>query len=254
MRTLGIVLVSLTLASAASAAVVSTTAHGAATNSLDGSIVVGDLISGQLGAEQAGDTGWHPVNTDPQDQLAAFTDDVRKDRGLYGLMNDFPGVGNPAKLVRYNLGGPHDVGRIGIMSGNGGKDGRVFSTTVIKYSTDNGTSFNTLGYFQSDPSGTLNAGPNAPWASTYVTVSDDGSLTLLAGVTHLEFDLYAVDNTGGQMRDPYDGLNPFTGIDDGLSAAIVSPEIWELDVVAVPEPVSLGLLALGGLLLSRRRR
>jgi hypothetical protein len=54
-----------------------------------------------------------------------------------------------------------------------------------------------------------------------------------------------VDNTAGQMRDPFDGVNPFTSIDDGLSAPIVSPLVWELDVVAIPEPSTTGLFALG---------
>jgi hypothetical protein len=72
----------------------------------------------------------------------------------------------------------------------------------------------------------------------------------------LIFELYAVDNTGGQMRDPFDGVNGFTGVDDGLSAAIVSPLVWEIDAVGqvVPEPLT-GLLAgVAAVLAAVRRR
>jgi len=51
---------------------------------------------------------------------------------------------------------------------------------------------------------------------------------------------------------PYDGVNPFTGLDDGLNAAFVSPLVWELDVLAIPEPSTLALLVLGLLALRRR--
>jgi hypothetical protein len=233
-----------------SAAVVATTTHGPESTSLNPMIKVGDLISGQIGTELPPLLGWHGANTNPADQLPAFTDDMGiLASGLTGLLNDFPGAGVPAKSVQYDLGGPKDVASIGILSGNNGKDGRVFSTTVINYSTD-GTTFNLLGYFQSDPSGTVN---NGQWGSTYVEITDDASSTLLAAVTHLQFLLYAVDNTQNQMRDPFDGVNPFTGVDDGLTAAFVSPLIFELDVVEVPEPATLALLGLSGLLLRRRR-
>ena len=54
------------------------------------------------------------------------------------------------------------------------------------------------------------------------------------------------------MRDPFDGVNPFTGFDDGLSAAFVSPLVWELDLVRVPEPTAPALFVLGLLALGRR--
>jgi hypothetical protein len=55
-------------------------------------------------------------------------------------------------------------------------------------------------------------------------------------VTDIEFDFYSVDNTLGEMRDPFDGLNPFTGTDDGLTAAFVSPLVWEIDVFGSDSP------------------
>jgi hypothetical protein len=160
-----------------------------------------------------------------------------------GLLNDFPGAGVPTKRVTYDLAGA-DVTGINILSGNDGGDGRVFMTVAIY------TDGNLLAYVESDPLGTINNAANNSWRSTYVQIFDDASSVLAAGVGTIQFDFYAVDNTGGQYRDPFDGVNPFTGIDDGLSAAFVSPLIWEIDVL--PEPTSLVLLSLLGLALRRR--
>jgi len=239
-------------AGGAMGAVVSTTTHAATHTGLDGLMSGTDLLAGLIGVEQPGDQGWHPANGNPADQLPAMTDGLGAISGLTGLMNDFPGAGNPAKLIRYDLGGAKDVAAINIFTGNAGKDGRVFSTSVILYSTDGGQNFSTLGYFQSDPSGTVNAG--GQWGAKMVSITDDVSATLLAGVTHIQFNLYAVDNTQNQMRDPFDGVNPYTGIDDGLTAAFVSPLVYELDVIEVPEPTALVLISLGGLACLRRRR
>ena len=242
------------LASRAGAVPVAVTTHGPESTSLNGMIAVGDLISGLIATELVGDQGWHPAVSDPLDRLPAFTDDAGiRGTGLTGLLNDFPGVGAPAKRIQYALAAPSDVGKIQILSGNNGKDGRVFSTTVIHTSSDGGGSFSPLGYFQSDPSGTINTGQ---WGSTMVTITNAGGGFLATGVTHLVFELFAVDNTGGQMRDPFDGVNPYTGVDDGLTAAFVSPLIFEIDVLTVPEPASIAaaLTALGGLAALRRRR
>jgi hypothetical protein len=91
-----------------------------------------------------------------------------------------------------------------------------------------------LGYFQSDPSGTINNESTEgviPNAATLVSIFDDAAPLMLTGVTNLQIDLYAVDNTQGQMRDPFEGVNPFTGIDDGLTGPNTSPIVWEIDVL-----------------------
>jgi hypothetical protein len=266
MRALLALVLVATLSSSAAAVITATTQHDASGNGLDGQIAVGDAISGLVATELPGDHGWHPAPTPPEpERLQAFTDDRGAITGLTGLLNDFPGVGLPTKRLQYDLASPTDIEKIQILTGNFGGDGRVFSTAVIKYSTDNGSSFaplggfvptigpNSSGYYQSDASGTVNAGV---WRSTLLEIFNDSHNTLAAGVTNLTIDLYAVDNTGGENRDPFDGINPFTGIDDTKTAAFVSPLVWEIDVVAVPEPATAGLL-IGGLfamLAAKRRR
>lgn len=252
------------VAAGASAAVTSSTLHSPIKSGNPGStddyISSTDCLQGKIGTELPGDMGWHPANTDPLDKLPALTDGAgMRGTGLTGLLNDW-GYANPVKLVAYDMTGTTcnalGVASINIHSSNN-EDGRMFSTTVIKYSMDGGGSYNLLGYFQSDPSGTINiAGSpvSIGMKSTMVSVFDDlGAAIIPAGVTNIEFDMYSVDNTQGEMRDPFDGVNPFTGVDDGLTGAFESPLIMEIDVFAVPEPASLLLLALGGSLLLRRR-
>jgi len=258
MRAILTLTLAVTLFSQASAVVTSSTQHDTATTGLDSQIAVGDAISGLIATELFGDTGFHGAVSDPNDKLPAFTDDTGiRATGLTGLLNDFPGAGNPTKRIQYDLSGPTSIGSIQVLTGNNGGDGRIFSTFTVYTSTDNGGSFNLLGYFESDPLGTINnAGSNPQLRSTLVKVYDDASSILAAGVTNLQFNFYAVDNTGGQYRDPFDGVNPFTSIDDGLSAAFVSPLLLEIDVIAIPEPATMGLLGCGLAMavLARRRR
>ena len=214
----------------------------------DGSLSIGfsgtDLLQGLIAAELPGDAGWHPANPaatngsgDPNG-LPAFTDGIGDTgSGLTGLLNDFLGSGNPAKKLEYDLGAPHDLEEIRVFTGNNGADGRIFSTTVVWTSTD-GSDFDLLGYFQSDPSGSSNnaSTPGGPDQSTLVRIFTDDGSDLAEDVTHLRFDLYAASNLEGIMLDPFDGPNAFTGSDDGLGAAFVSPLVRELDVIGTPSP------------------
>lgn len=263
MRNLLALMISVAVSNVAAAAVVSSTQHAATGHGLDGQIAVGDAISGLVATELPGDNGWHGATPPEPERLIAFTDDRGAISNLTGLLNDFPGVGAATKRLEYDLAGPTDIASIQLLTGNFGGDGRVFSTAAIRYSADNGANFlplggyvpgigpNSLGYYQSDASGTINSGQ---WQSTMLSIVDDGGAPIATGVTNLVIELYAVDNTGGQMRDPFDGVNGFTGVDDGLSAAFVSPLVWEIDVIGVPEPATAFLLIVGLVLLSAGRR
>lgn len=268
-KALTIVLVGLFVASA-SAAVISTTTESAIKSgnagSLDNLISSNDCLQGMIATELPGDTGWHPAVGDPLDKLPAFTDGIgMRGTGLTGLLNDFPGEGNPAKLVDYDVTGT-DCNTLGVQSINihssNNEDGRVFSTTVIRYSMDGGSNYNLLGYFESHPSGTINSlghPQSIGIKSAMVSVFDDGGAALIpAGVTNITFEMFASNNTQGQKVDAWNGINPYTGLDDGYGDASFpneakqSPLIMEVDVFAVPEPTSLLLIGLAGMLIRRR--
>jgi hypothetical protein len=197
-----------------------------------------DLIHNLIATELSGDHGWHEAVTDPLDKLPAFTDgEGIRATGLTGLLNDFPGAGLPAKKIEYALAVPADILEIRVFTGNNGRDGRVFHTYTVEFSSDWGLTFTEPVYVQSHPSGTLNSSLFNNWRVALSQLTDDAGW-LAQRVTHIRFDFYSVDNTGGQMRDPFEELNPFTGEDDGLSAAFVSPLVWEIDVIgeqSVPE-------------------
>jgi len=204
-----------------------------------------DLIEGLIPRELPGDRGWHSVNTDPLDQLPAFTDGQGlRATGLTGLLNDFPGAGLPAKLVLYALPVPSDIDEIRVFTGNNGRDGRVFHTYTVRFSSDWGRTFTDPIYVQSHPSGTLNNTANHQWRVVLSQLTNTES-RLATEVTQIEFDFYSVDNTQGEMRDPFDGINPFTGTDDGRSAAFVSPLVWEIDVLGTDSAPRLSASQLG---------
>ena len=237
------------------------------------SIVSGDLLEQPGVVATENPTGWHGANPNASERLPSLTDGIGPVSGVTGLLNDFEP--QPIKTINYALAGPADVAAINVIGGNGGGDGRVFLTFTLEASIDGGVNYapvggfvptlgsNPNGYYQSNASGAINGpgnpgnlsgDPNNPFEETLVSISDDAG-ALITGATDIRIAFFAVDNTGGQYRDPFDGVNPFTGVDDGLSAAFVAPLIWEVDVVAIPEPSTVACLAAGlaGLLLQRRR-
>jgi len=217
--------------------VVFTTHHAANDAGLSYAFSSTDLLQGRIPTVLAGDIGWHsanPASSNPSDPngLPAFTDGVGDiGSGVTGLLNDFPAPGAPAKLISYNLQAPHDISEIRIFTGNNGNDGRIFSTTAIWTSAD-GVAFDFLGYFQSDPSGTVNNSgtPGGPDGATVVRIFREDGAPLAEDATHLRFHFFAASDLGGVMIDPFDGLNLFTQSDDGFGAAYVSPLVREIDV------------------------
>lgn len=243
------------------AAITLTTDHGPVPNFeatyFNSELSSTDLIQGLIATELAGDNGWHPANPAESNSLhpfglPGFTDGAGPTGSgddVLGLLNDFPELGTPTKLIQYDLASPSNIGQINVLTGNwDNTDGRIFSTFVIRYSTNGGADYvplggfvptigpNSSGYYQSDPSGRINefGGEfvgNLETIGSFVSIFDDGGVNLANGVTNLQFDFYSVDNTQGENRDPFDGTNPFTGVDDGLTAAFVSPLVWEIDVI-----------------------
>lgn len=237
---LGLALLVAMSAAPVDAAVTFTTTHTVDPRGLDDMMSSTDAIQGLIAQELSGDRGWHdanPASLDPLHPfgLPAFTDGLGSQGSFYGLLNDFPPADLPTKYVQYDLPGPTDITAINIFTGNVvNSDGRIFSTSFIRYSMDMGQSFQDLGYFQSDPSGTINNETTpgvTPNAATMVSIFDDVDAMMLTGVTNLQIELYGVDNSQGQMRDPFDFENPYTGIDDGLTGPNTSPIVWEIDVL-----------------------
>ena len=152
-----------TMAGRTDAAITFTTTHAANAHDLDGMMSNADALHGLIALELAGDNGWHPANPASGNSLnanglPAFTDGVGAISGLTGLLNDFPTPGMPTKLLQYDLAAPTTIQTINIFTGNmNNADGRIFSTTVIRYSINGGGGYSDLGYFQSDLSGSVNS-------------------------------------------------------------------------------------------------
>jgi hypothetical protein len=224
--------------------IIYTTHHGTSDTTTGYAYSSTDLIQGKIATELPGDPGWHPDNPasdNPNNRngLKAFTDGVGAySIGTTGLLADFPPVGSPTKLIDYNLGPAHDINEIRVFTSNAGNDGRIFSTTAV-WSSEDGIDYDFLGYFQSDPSGTMNnsSTPGGAKGATVVRIFREDNSPLAEGVTHLRFHFYAVSSLEAQMRDPFNGTNPFTNVNDNLAAAYMSPMVREIDVFGVASPV-----------------
>lgn len=156
-----------------------------------------DLLNGLIPVELPGDQGWHPANPASGNSMAptglpAFTDGIGAVTGLEGLLNDFPGAGNPAKRIQYSLGGPKVINEGRVFTGNEGRDGRVFHTYTLEMSADGGASWLAPIYVQSHLSGTVNT---ARWRAVLTQITDTGG-PLASGVTDMRFQFFAVDDTG----------------------------------------------------------
>ncbi|MCA9412559.1 MAG: hypothetical protein KC944_15195 [Candidatus Omnitrophica bacterium] len=186
-------------------------------------------------------TPWHPVNTNPADQEAAFTDGL--DLGpLTGLLNDFLGgpepIDNenvPAAVAEWYFSGPQDLYEIRVFSGNsGGRDGRIFHhydvatttsanpalgpfTPLIEEVIPVSTGFGSVG----------NPNPPGLYEAALTVVNNDSDGPMISGVTGIQITFYMVSETSGAFRDDWDAGN---GDDrDGAPPAFESPLIYEVD-------------------------
>lgn len=253
---IALVLVGFVAFGAANAAVTSTFNFGSMTDGSDLPYqpAANDLIAGIappiVNAYRPGTTdGFHPANTAPADQFPAYTDSVFGG-GLSGLLADNDPVvdGQVIQDITYTLNGD-TVTELRVFGGN--SDARQFLTLIVELSYD-GTTFVGVGanngYFQ--PAG-VNTNDTPQGFGTVMRIFDDSGAPLGTGVQAIRLQFFASGNNNPQRYvDPFDGVNPYTGFDDGQFSANQSPLIREVDVL--PEPTSLLLLGLAGMLIRRR--
>ncbi|MFW5697943.1 MAG: hypothetical protein ACOCX1_05240, partial [Fimbriimonadaceae bacterium] len=107
--------------------------------SLGDGIRTDDLIAGVTGTKVSGN--FQNVGGYTHALEAGLTDGIRiNSDSVDGLLNDFPGSGNPALVMQYDFGTATNIGALRLHSGNDGRDGRVFHSYLLRFSTD-GTTF-----------------------------------------------------------------------------------------------------------------
>lgn len=207
----------------------------------------GDLPSSASGFGADGD-GFRtdPPPTPKGERFPAYTDGLGPLSGLTGLLADNEPVqsGRILQTVEYAFGG-YDLVALHIFTGN--TDARTFQAYRVSYLPTGSDTFiglgNNGGYFQSDPSGKT-YGTDDRWTATRLFDDEGGFLAEKVATLRIEF--YASGkNVENDARDPFDGVNPFTGTDDGLTPANLGTLVLEVDAIAVPEPSVIGLLGLG---------
>ncbi len=186
-----------------------------------------DDLNGNLATVVSG--GWHPANTNPADQQAAFTDGATLG-GLTGLLNDFPGENVPALVARWDLGGQVDLNELRVFSGNNGRDGRVFHhyDVYVTQQTPPTSGFTLLAN-EVTPTAFGGANPASPndYIASLTVLQDALGGKLASAVTGLEIHFYSVSNTARRFDDDWNAGN---GDDrDGNAAAFESPLIFEVD-------------------------
>lgn len=252
---------------AANGQVITATTHGYNTADMIPLYSTTDLVQGltigvglapvaaecvQMGATDP--LGFHSANQQPQDQWDSFTDGVGHESslGLYGLLADNyqmgSYVGASGRSVTswiYELPNPSVVGQINVFTGNwGNADGRIFHTYQVSFSED-GILFSDPIYVQSDAYRTINREGDTEEPG-YVTIHARWTLTklydavgpLATNVKYIKFRFYSCTHgwstpggQGGWFSDPFDGVNPYTGVDDGIVAPDGSPLVGEVDVL-----------------------
>ncbi|GMV66487.1 MAG: hypothetical protein KJ050_10035 [Candidatus Omnitrophica bacterium] len=214
-----------------------------------------DDLNGIL-AVMVSPTPWHPVNTNPADQEAAFTDGQGLG-GLTGLLNDcLRGCGTsanqnvPAAVAEWYFSEPHNIAELRVFTGNYGHDGRIFHHYDVAMTTDpfpEGASYDVplIEEVTPVPSGIPGVGgfglvgnPNPPgtYEASLSVVNDDAGGPLAEGVTGMRITFYQVSNTAGAFRDDW---NAGEGDDrDGQDAGFESPLVYEVDLFFGNAPIT----------------
>ena len=196
-----------------------------------------DAINGRVGTTLTG--GFHNVNTDPADQVPAFSDGAGLGR-LTGLLRDFPGRDTPAWSGYWMIdeSGPADVYEVRVFSGNADADGRVFHHYDVYATADSSpriaSSWTLVAEgILSDELETTNSGDIQ---ATRTSVRGKGGAAIATSVRAMRFDFYAASDTTAKLIDQFDGGE--TRDQDGDPPAFVSPLIYEVDVYTASEEVS----------------
>lgn len=201
-------------------------------------------------------TPWHPVNTDPADREAAFTDGNGLG-ALTGLLNDcLRGCGTtanqniPAAVAEWYFFEPHNIAELRVFTGNNGRDGRIFHHYDVAVTTDpfpEGAAYDVplIEEVTPVPSETPGVGgfglvgntnPPGTYQASLSVVNDDANGPLAEGVTGIRITFYQVSNTAGAFRDDWD---PGEGDDrDGQPAGFESPLVYEVDLFYGDAPIT----------------
>lgn len=233
MKAFLVVLLSLGLASAAGAATAYSDELVGTMDDWSVPISSSDALNGLIGTvEEGGFHGAFPTEANP----AALTDGVAGP-GVAAVLADFS---SPSLKIRYDEANgwvPTMLKEVRTFGAN--HDGRVRQNVDVEWK-DAAGNWNEL--ITEAITGSYATSNGGQWNASLIRIRDDSDGLLVGGQTvyGLRFTFWMVDNSGDWFLPRND------------PALNTSSIIKEIDAI-VPEPATLSLLALGGLLLRRRQ-
>ncbi len=187
-----------------------------------------DGLHGNVATRLTG--GFYQAVVNDSDREPALTDGASLGP-MTGLLQDFPGVGQPAWSGYWTLanGSPVDLSELRVLSGNLGREGRIFhhydAYTTGDPSPGSASAWELIG--SEITSATFGTRNSTNLTASWTRVTGEGGGPIAQGVTGLRLDFYAVSNTDSLFVDDWDAGSP--GDTDGQPAAIESPLIFEID-------------------------